>query len=695
MLAERRLGGFLALSALVGVGVGLGAAALVLALEGIGNLLEPILDPLFNADEIGFWDIRRAWIFLTVPVGLVAAWFIARRFAPEVAGDGVPEAAAALAVHGGRIRKRVAPLKIVVTAITIGFGGSAGREGPVVQIGAAVGSWISRTFKLGEDEVRSLVAAGAGAGIGASFNAPIAGMLFALEVILSSFAPRHMSSIVIASVAAAITTQSIVGEELALSAGTYTMNGFSELILYAAMTVVIVAVGYFFLKLLDWLEKVAHRNDRTWSWMRPTGFGLIVAGLIFVEPRLFGTGQEFTNRLLLDETISDVTGAAGDLWWVLILLALGKVVATSFTISSGASGGAFMPSLFMGAALGAGFARLVQPLWTFTELDTGAFAVVGMAAMFAMVGRAPLTSILIVFEITGARDYGLIVPLMLAATLATFFGERFAKESVYTAALKRKGIRIRPAGDVDILDTVNVGTVMAPNPLMVGPDATIGETEQRLHQQRSHGVPVIEDDRLIGIVTVSDISRSEGGPDTPVRDVMTPRPVTVTPSTPVSRALERMAALGIGRLPVVAEHNPEEVVGMFRREEAVRAYHEGLNATTDSELHRMRLAQRTDPGAGYFDFRIPLGSMADGRLVREVSWPEGSTLVSVRRNREVLVPSGSTILLAGDVVTAFGTETSKRRMIDRLNSGADEPTAEIELPEFGVETDEESTQSSE
>jgi Trk K+ transport system NAD-binding subunit len=156
-----------------------------------------------------------------------------------------------------------------------------------------------------------------------------------------------------------------------------------------------------------------------------------------------------------------------------------------------------------------------------------------------------------------------------------------------------------------------------------------------------------------------------------------------------------MAALGIGRLPVVAEHNPEEVVGMFRREEAVRAYHEGLNATTDSELHRMRLAQRTDPGAGYFDFRIPLGSMADGRLVREVSWPEGSTLVSVRRNREVLVPSGSTILLAGDVVTAFGTETSKRRMIDRLNSGADEPTAEIELPEFGVETDEESTESSE
>jgi len=351
--------------------------------------------------------------------------------------------------------------------------------------------------------------------------------------------------------------------------------------------------------------------------------------------------------------------------------------------------------LFMGAALGAGFARLVEPIWTITEIDTGAFAVVGMAAMFAMVGRAPLTSILIVFEITGARDYGLIVPLMLAATLATFFGERFAKESVYTQALKRMGIRIRPVGDVDILDTVEVGTVMAPDPPTVNPEATIGETEQRLHQIRSHGVPVLEDGRLIGIVTMSDISRSEGGPDTPVREVMTPRPVTVTPSTPVSRALERMAALGVGRLPVVAEHNPEEVVGMFRREEAVRAYHEGLTATTDSELHRMRLAQRTDPGAGYFDFRIPLGSMADGRLVREVSWPEGSTLVSIRRNRDVLIPSGSTTLLPGDVITAFGTETSKRRMIDRLNAGAEEPTAEIDLSELGVEDDGEYDQSSE
>jgi CBS domain containing-hemolysin-like protein len=218
------------------------------------------------------------------------------------------------------------------------------------------------------------------------------------------------------------------------------------------------------------------------------------------------------------------------------------------------------------------------------------------------------------------------------------------------------------------------------------------EANRRLVDRRSHGVPVIEDERLIGIVTTTDISRADGDPsETMVRQVMTRRPITVTPTTPVSRALERMAALGVGRLPVVDDENPERLVGLFRREEAVRAYHEALATTTDEELQRMRLAQRTDPGAGYYDFRIPLGSIADGRHVREVAWPEGSTLVSVRRNRDVIVPSGNTMLLPGDVVTAFGTETSKTRMIERLDAGADEPTAEIELEPFdevGGESDE-------
>jgi len=675
------MGGFLALSALVGVGVGVGAAGLIFAVEALGDLMDVILPP----GSAGQWDPARLWLFVTVPLGLLIAWWMARRFAPEIAGDGVPASTEALMVRGGHIRGRVAPLKLLATAFTVGLGGSAGREGPIVQIGASIGSWLSRRFNMGEDQVRSLVAAGAGAGIGASFNAPIAGMLFALEVILVSFAPRHMSSVVIASVTAAITTQSMVGEEQVLNAGVYEAT-FGELWLYGLLALLIVAVGFAFLKMIDLSDGLAEKYGERLGWLRPVLAGLIVAALIFVEPQLFGTGQDVTSALLFDEQIFEITGV-GELWWILILLALGKALATSLTISSGASGGAFMPSLFMGAAVGAGFARLVQPIWTgSTEIESGAFAVVGMAAMFAVVGRAPLTAILIVFEVTGARDYGLILPLMLAATLGTFLAERFMKDSVYTLALRRKGISVTRAAEVDILDTVTVGSIMAPIPFVAKTDQPIRDTQRMLNTHRSHGVPVVEHDELVGIVTVTDITRyaDEDRPVT-VGEVMTPRPVTVDPETPVSRALERMAALGVGRLPVVAADNPRRLVGIFRREEAVHAYHEALKSTTDHHLHRQRLIQRTHPDAGYYDFRVPLGSIADGRKVREVSWPEGSTLVSVRRNRDVLVPDGETTLQAGDVVTAFGTTSSRRRMIERLNAGADEPTAEILVDDIEAE----------
>jgi CIC family chloride channel protein len=661
------MGGFLAISALVGVGVGLGAAALIFLVDWLEEFFLP-----FAIDQ------GHPWIFLTVPTGFLLAWFLARRFAPEIAGDGVPEAVAALEVHGGRMRARVIPLKVLATAATVGTGGSAGREGPIVQIGAAVGSVISRRFKLGEDQVRSLVAAGAGAGIGAAFNAPIAGMLFALEVILSSFAARHMSAIVIASITAAITTRSIVGGELELQTAVYRLQSPSELILYAGLALAVVAVGLLFLNMVGRLDSALRPRARALGFVRPLMAGLLVAGLIFFEPRLFGTGQSVINELLAGDNMSSA-------WWALILLAIGKAVATSLTTTSGASGGAFMPSLFMGAAVGTGFALLASEVWP-TPVESGAFAVVGMAAMFAVVGRAPLTAILMIFEVTGARDYQLILPLMLTATLGTFLAERTHPDSIYSMILRHMGIKVRKTGEVDLLDTVQVGSVMATEPAVCSTTDAVSEVEHSLHRTRSHGLPVVDDGSLVGIITLSDIARADEG-DVTVASVMTHRPATVVPSTPVSTALERMAVLGVGRLPVVGEDDPARLVGVFRREDAVRAYHEALTANTDLELHRARLAQRTDPGAGYYEFRIPPGSMADGRAIREVAWPEGSTLVSIRRDRHVEVPTGDTVLERGDVVTAFGTLSSKERMIERLNAGADEPTAEIWLEDIEAQGD--------
>ncbi|MCJ7752961.1 MAG: chloride channel protein, partial [Thermoanaerobaculales bacterium] len=192
---------FLGLSLLVGVLVGAGAALLIWAIEWVGQGFD------WAGESAG---VGRYALLVSVPLGLLAAWWVGAKWAPEVSGDGVPEATIGLAVHAGYLPTRSIPLKILVTAFTLGGGGSAGREGPIVQIGATIGSSIARRTGLGEDKIRSLVAAGAGAAIGASFNAPIAGMLFAMEVMLRTFSVRHLSAVVVASVAAAVTNESLV-----------------------------------------------------------------------------------------------------------------------------------------------------------------------------------------------------------------------------------------------------------------------------------------------------------------------------------------------------------------------------------------------------------------------------------------------------------------------------------------------------
>ncbi|HEX5672513.1 MAG TPA: chloride channel protein, partial [Acidimicrobiia bacterium] len=615
-------------------------------------------------------------------LGFWLAWLVAQRVAPEVEGDGVPEVIAGLTIRSGRIRGRVVPAKMLATALTLGGGGSGGREGPIVQIGAGIGSVVSRFFRMGEDQVRSMVAAGAGAGIGASFNAPIAGMLFALEVIIGSFAVRHVSAIVIASVVAAITTRSLVGAELTLRATSYTFDDFRLLFLYIGLAVLAAFAAVAFLKLIDLADRTVRK--RPIGWRRPVGFGLVVAAIGFLIPDILGTGQGFLQRLLFESEVTEqVTGSRGlDLaaWWALGILASAKLVATAFTTTSGGAGGSFFPSLFIGGVLGAAAGRLLDPIWTFGTLEPGALAVVGMATMVAAVARAPLTAMMLVFEVTGGGDYGLILPLMLGTTLATFLAERFYPGSIYTSALRRRGITIASHGDVDLLDTVTVGEVMHRPHVVARSGQSIGEVRQEMDRYRYNGIVVVRGDELVGILTMSDIVRAGArAHEMIVDEVMTRRPVTVTRSTQVSRALERMASLAVGRLPVVAEDGSGRFEGLFRREEAVRAYHQALAGRTDRELVRQRLDQRTDPGAGYYDFRVPTGSIADGKLVREISWPDGSTLVSVRRMREVLVPTGATRLQGDDVVTAFGTPSSRSEMINRLNAGLEEPTAEVFL----------------
>jgi CIC family chloride channel protein len=644
-LASRGQTAFLAASLLLGILVGFGAALLVWAMELVSHSVRET-DAL-----LGFGK----WIFLiSIPLGLLAAWLLNRWVGPGVSGGGVAETMVSVNLEAGHLPTKIVPSKIVATAATLGTGGSGGREGPIVLIGGAIGSSLARHSRFGLDQVKSLVAAGAGAGIGASFNAPIAGMMFALEVILSSFAVRHVSAIVVTSVAAAVTTHTLVGEERFLRSPAYQLNDPWQLILYTILAVLAVLFGTFFLRVLDRVSitKLASAIPR---WVLPVAMGISVALIGVVYPETLGTGQTFLTELL------SLRDHGEFIWWSLFIIAALKAVTAALTRKGGGSAGTFMPALVIGGALGAGFAILIDPFWGVSEIEPGAFALVGMAAVLAATARAPLTAVILVFELTGS--YGLVLPLMLASALATFIGERVHPESAYTMALARKGIRLPETEDIDLLDTVLVSEVMSQVDETATPDMTLAELDERLDRTRHHGMPVVKNGKFVGIITVSDVERAtaRGGHRT-VGDEMTVTPVTITPDLPVSAALARMASLGLGRLPVVADDDRRHLLGMFRRESVVKAYHHALGTSTGRHLYRDRMQVRTQPGAAFFEAPVRRGSPIVGSLVKDVRWPEGAVLVSIRRGSSVLIPHGNTTIEMDDAITLFGTGESREQL---------------------------------
>lgn len=641
----------MALALGIGIGAGVGAAALIYALRLVSNVVGDV-------SELG--TLGRSWVFIVIPMGIWLAWLVTAKWAPEAAGHGVPQILTSLTLQGGNIAPRIPLLKTIATALTIGAGGSAGREGSIAQIGAGIGSYIGKLSKLGEVETRALVAAGAGAGIAATFNAPIAGMFFAMEVVLRDLSIRHLHTIAIASVAGAVVSHSLIGNELTFQVSPYALDNPTELVLYALLGLVAVGLAILFIELLEWTTLLPERIP---SWMRPLAFGLGVAAVGFLVPEVLGTGQQFIGEVLRQ----DISRT----WWIFALLAVGKLLATSLTLGGKGAGGIFMPSLFAGAMAGAAFAAVADPVWTASTLDPGAFALVGMAAVFAGVSRASFTSILIVFEITG--DYGLVLPLMVAVAIATVLANRLHPESAYTAPLVRMGIHAVPGDHIDLLTTVTIGDLGLGPPIVVAPTDTLTNVEGVLRRNRIHGAAVVADDgKLVGVVAESDIIRLGGASDLiTAADAMTPHPVTVSADLPVSEALERMAVLGVGRLPVLDRHDPDRIEAMFRRDDAIAAYHLALGTAARVDQLPQRLATRTSESTRYFEFEIPPGSVAVGRRIREVSWPEGCIVVSVHRGNQLLVASGDVELRSGDALTVFCDDAARRRLIERLTPKSD------------------------
>ncbi|MGC8837322.1 MAG: chloride channel protein, partial [Anaerolineae bacterium] len=433
--------------------------------------------------------------------------------APEAKGHGVPEVMEAVALRGGRIRPVVAMVKSVASAITIGSGGSVGREGPIVQIGSALGSALGQWLHLSDRRIRTLVACGAAGGIAATFNAPIAGVIFAVEVILGELEVESIGNVVIAAVTASVVGRLVFGASPVFPVPRYSLVSPWELAFYVVLGALAAVVGVAFIRMLYALEDVFGRW-RAPAYLKPAAGGLLVGLVGLAYPQVFGSGYETIGKSLLG------TMGVG----LALALLVAKLLATSFTLGSGASGGIFAPSLYMGAMLGAAFGSVVHALWPAITAGSGAYAIVGMAAVFSGAARAPLTAMMILFEMTD--DYRIILPLMLSCVVSTLVASRLHRESIYTEKLVRRGIRLQRGRDIDVMQGITVGEVMEANPEWVPPDMPLRDLADKFATSHYHGFPVLDEEgNLYGVVTLEDLERvtREGKrrPGATVRDIAT------------------------------------------------------------------------------------------------------------------------------------------------------------------------------
>lgn len=504
------------------------------------------------------------WVgFPLVPVagGLVVG-LLTYYFAREAKGHGVPEVMYAVAAEGGVIRPRVPFVKMLASAFTIGTGGSAGREGPIVQIGAGLGSTAGQVFKMSEDRIKMLVGCGVAAGISATFNAPVAGVIFALEVILGDFVASTFSFLVLSSVAAAATSYVFWGDIPAFRVPEYQMAHPVELGLYAALGVVAAAVAFLYVRTLYATEDLFDRI-RIPEPLKPALGGLLFGLLAVILPESRGTGYEFMDQALLGQMPL----------YLMALLVLAKIVSTSLTLGSGGSGGVFAPGLFIGVMTGGAFGAVVHGLWPGMTAETGAYALVGMGAVFAGMTQAPITAILMLFEMT--RDYRIILPMMVAVVISCMMTAWWSKETIYTLKLVRRGVNWRSGRNADVLRQLRVADAMTTNIHMVPAETDLGYVVALMQQTRHNGFPVVEaGDRLVGVITLQDVRnvKLEGRLQTPVRQVMTRNPVTVTPLDNLEEALHRISVRDVGRLPVVDPADPQRLVGVLTRSDILRAY---------------------------------------------------------------------------------------------------------------------------
>ena len=553
----------IALAIAVGLLTGLGAVLfrwLILSSRDLffGSL--PLATSLF-----GF---PRHWFIPLIPmIGGILVGPIVFKFSTEARGHGVPEVMSAVALQGGVIRPRVSLAKSVASAICIGSGGSAGREGPIVQVGSAIGSTIGQMFRLSGNRVKVLVGCGAAAGIASVFNAPIAGVIFSLEIILGDFTIKTFSPVILASVLASVVSRYFLGNNPAFNVPHYTLVSAWEIPMYILLGMLAGIVAFIFIKGLYWTEDI-FEGWKIPDLAKPAIGGLLLGFAGLLTPQIFSDGYEAISAALHGEIF----------WGLMVVLIFMKVLATSLTLGSGNSGGIFAPSLFMGAMAGGFFGTVMNHLFPNVTAPPAAYAIVGMGAVMAGSTHATITAILIIFEMTG--DYRIILPMMVATVFSTLVSMRLSKESIYTLKLVRKGIKIRAGKDVELLTEIKVAHVMDTKFTAIPIHLSLSGVMRLMEESKDTSFPVMEKDRLYGILTFQDLRSILTQPVVPAliiaSDMATRDLITVTREENLYQALQKFGHKDIDMLPVIEKAEPTKLIGVLRRGDVMAFYNKRL-----------------------------------------------------------------------------------------------------------------------
>ena len=553
------------LGVLVGILAGLGNAAFRTCME--------FYRYLFFSKYAGYLGVysggwKRALIFLLPVTGALVVGLAVWRFADSIKGYGMPRLLLSVARKGGYIKARVIPLNITIPTLVIGSGGSAGREGPIAALGGALGSVVGQVLHATPQRMRVLVASGAGAAIAAAFDAPIAGMMFALEIVLlGNFDIEHFPPVVISAGTATVVTEAIYGREVTFRLPPFQLkNLWIEIPSYVVLGLVVSILAVLFIRLFHGISEYFEDRVHLHIYLKVLFGAALVGAMGVFLPQVMGNGYNYVEQVL-----------QGQLPWVLVtILVFAKMVATSFTIGSGSPGGLFSPALYIGCMIGASFGGIVHLLFPTLSAHPGAYASVGMGAFLGAACHAPLTGIFLLFEMT--RNYQIMLPAIFATMTGSLVAERLLPYSLDTYGLARKGIFLHHGREREVLETLKVKDALTKDFDAVWEGTSLRGLRVYFGRFSRHTDLFVVDNegRLVGVIPFSILREALFRED--LDDLLVARDLAITDVEPLKEddslleAMKRFGHRGVDHLPVVDREGSRILTGMVTRRGVIEAY---------------------------------------------------------------------------------------------------------------------------